>query len=182
MFRKIRGSHCVKRLRIRDRVMTSHDTCISRTSLLLTVISLQRLKMKVLITAPSDCEVRSAIKFLHAQSIAPIKIHHQLCQVYGLCQHTAHSQQISCRSSAGRCLIIIHPTARTSHTVISIFSYTSKNSCLGPRQCFQNDREAEMSVTQWFQSQAADCYDTGIQKLVPRYDKCLNSGGEYVEK
>jgi hypothetical protein len=25
-------------------------------------------------------------------------------------------------------------------------------------------------------------YDTGIQKLVLRYDKCLNSGGEYVEK
>jgi len=22
----------------------------------------------------------------------------------------------------------------------------------------------------------------GIQKLVPRYDKCLNNGGEYVEK
>jgi hypothetical protein len=39
-----------------------------------------------------------------------------------------------------------------------------------------------MVVTQWFESQAADFYDTGIQKLVPRYDKCLNSGGEYVEK
>ena len=47
---------------------------------------------------------------------------------------------------------------------------------------FENDREAEMVVTQWFQSQAADFYDTGIQKLVPRYDKCLNSGGDYVEK
>ena len=46
----------------------------------------------------------------------------------------------------------------------------------------ENDREAEMVVTQWFQLQAADFYDTGIQKLVPRYDKCLNSGGEYVEK
>jgi hypothetical protein len=22
----------------------------------------------------------------------------------------------------------------------------------------------------------------GIQKLVPRYDKCLNNGGNYVEK
>ena len=27
--------------------------------------------------------------------------------------------------------------------------------------------ETEMSVTQWFQSQAADFYGTGIQKLVP---------------
>ena len=23
-------------------------------------------------------------------------------------------------------------------------------------------------------------YEEGIQKLVPRYDKCLNNGGEYV--
>ena len=51
----------------------------------------------------------------------------------------------------------------------------------GQRQSLQNDRQAEMSVTQWFQSQAAEFYDTGIQKLVPRYDKCLNFGGEYVK-
>jgi hypothetical protein len=37
-------------------------------------------------------------------------------------------------------------------------------------------------VKTWLSSQAADCYDTGIQKLIPRYDKCLNSGGDYVEK
>jgi hypothetical protein len=29
----------------------------------------------------------------------------------------------------------------------------------GQRQGFENDREAEMVVTQWFQSQAADFYD-----------------------
>ena len=33
------------------------------------------------------------------------------------------------------------------------------------RQRFQNKREAEMSVTQWFQFQAADFYDTRVQKL-----------------
>jgi len=31
-------------------------------------------------------------------------------------------------------------------------------------------------------SQAAAFYEKGIQKRVPRYDKCLNNGGEYVEK
>jgi len=30
--------------------------------------------------------------------------------------------------------------------------------------------------------QAAAFYKEGIQKLVRRYDKCLNNGGEYVEK
>ena len=39
-----------------------------------------------------------------------------------------------------------------------------------------------VSGIDWVKSQAADFVDTGIQKLVPRYDKCLNSGGEYVEK
>jgi hypothetical protein len=30
-------------------------------------------------------------------------------------------------------------------------------------------------------SQVAAFYEEGIQKLVPRYDKCLNNGSEYVE-
>jgi hypothetical protein len=31
-------------------------------------------------------------------------------------------------------------------------------------------------------SQAATFYEDGIQKLVPGYDKCLNNGGNDVEK
>ena len=38
------------------------------------------------------------------------------------------------------------------------------------------------AVPKWLTSQAAAFYEEGIQKLVPRYDKCLNNGGEYVEK
>ena len=38
----------------------------------------------------------------------------------------------------------------------------------GQRQRVQKDRETEMSVTQWFQSQAVDFYDKEIQKLVQR--------------
>ena len=51
----------------------------------------------------------------------------------------------------------------------------------GQRERFQNDREAEMSVTQWFQSQAADFYDTGYKSWFHGRTNCLNSGGEYVE-
>ena len=108
--------------------MTSYDACTSGASQVLTVASLQRLKMEALILAPADCEVLSVINFLNAQSISPIEIHSQLCQVYG---HTwLNGQHISCRSSAGRCIIIIHPIARTLGPVNSIFSYTSRNSCL----------------------------------------------------
>jgi hypothetical protein len=30
--------------------------------------------------------------------------------------------------------------------------------------------------------QAADFYDLGIQKLVPRFNKCSDNAGDYVEK
>jgi hypothetical protein len=42
-------------------------------------------------------------------------------------------------------------------------------------QRFENDREAKLVVTQWFQSQAADFYDTGIQKLIPVANMLKNS-------
>jgi len=38
------------------------------------------------------------------------------------------------------------------------------------------------AVPKWLISQAAAFYEKGIQKLVPRYDKCLNNGGECVMK
>jgi hypothetical protein len=45
-----------------------------------------------------------------------------------------------------------------------------------------HDDEVKEAVTTCFASQAASFYDEGIQKLVQSYDKCLNSGGNYVEK
>ncbi|KAJ4426958.1 hypothetical protein ANN_26757 [Periplaneta americana] len=39
--------------------------------------------MEALIPSPAACEVRSVTKFFNVQSIAPIEIHRQLCQVYG---------------------------------------------------------------------------------------------------
>jgi len=45
-----------------------------------------------------------------------------------------------------------------------------------------HDNEVKETVTTCFASQAAWLYDEGIQKLVQRYDKCLNNGGNYVEK
>ena len=159
--------------------MTSQDVATSGIFRVITVASLQRLKVEAHIAAPADCGVRSVIKVFNVQSIAPIEIHRQLCQVY---DHTRLAgQHISSGSSAGRCLIIIHPIPRTRRPVISIFSYISRNSCPISFSVFSMTKRQRW-VSEWFQSQAADFYDTGIQKLVPRYDKCLNSGGEYIEK
>ncbi|XP_035229348.1 histone-lysine N-methyltransferase SETMAR-like [Stegodyphus dumicola] len=40
-------------------------------------------------------------------------------------------------------------------------------------QHFNNDDELKETVSNWLKTQAANFYEEGIQKLVPRYDKCL---------
>jgi histone-lysine N-methyltransferase SETMAR len=45
-----------------------------------------------------------------------------------------------------------------------------------------HDDEIKEAVPICFASQAAPFYDEGIQKLVQRYDMCLNNGLNYVEK
>jgi len=37
-------------------------------------------------------------------------------------------------------------------------------------------------VMTWFKGLAADFYDSGLQKLFPRLNKCLDNAGDYVEK
>ena len=41
---------------------------------------------------------------------------------------------------------------------------------------------SQEKVMTWFKGQAADFYDSGIQKLVPRLNKYLDNAGDYVEK
>jgi hypothetical protein len=42
--------------------------------------------------------------------------------------------------------------------------------------------EVKEAVNTWFASQAASFYDAGIHKLVSRFDKCLNNGGNLFKK
>jgi hypothetical protein len=46
---------------------------------------------------------------------------------------------------------------------------------------FDEDEEVQEVVMMWFKGQAADFYDSGIQKLVPRLNKCLDNAGDYFE-
>jgi hypothetical protein len=47
---------------------------------------------------------------------------------------------------------------------------------------FDDDDEVQEEVVAWFKWLAADFYESGIQKLLPRLDKCLDNAGDYVEK
>ena len=45
-----------------------------------------------------------------------------------------------------------------------------------------DDEDLQHAVVNWLNSQPAVWYEEGINKLVSRYDKCLNVQGDYVEK
>ena len=49
-------------------------------------------------------------------------------------------------------------------------------------QRFHTNEELMDGVKTWLCNLAAPFFDEGLQKLVPRYDKCLNVDGNYVEK
>ena len=70
-------------------------------------------------------------------------------------------------------------TALIWHQVI--FTSSTPKKFLGGKQ-YDDDDDLKDAVQKWLTSQAAAFYEEGIQKLVPHYDKCLNNGGEYVEK
>jgi len=46
---------------------------------------------------------------------------------------------------------------------------------------FHEDSEVKEAITMCFAKQETSFDDEGIQKLVPRYDKCLKNRGYYVE-
>jgi len=50
------------------------------------------------------------------------------------------------------------------------------------RKKFDDDDEVQEEVMTWFKGQAADFYDLGKQKLVPRLNKCFEDAGDYVKK
>ncbi|KAJ4436850.1 hypothetical protein ANN_16982 [Periplaneta americana] len=59
-----------------------------------------------------------------------------------------------------------------------LFLYLKKFLCA---QRFDGD-EVKTAMREWFTLQAGEFYNEGIERLVPRLDKCLNNGGDYVEK
>jgi hypothetical protein len=49
-------------------------------------------------------------------------------------------------------------------------------------KCFNNNEELMKAVKTWLSSKVADFFGTGIQKLTPRYNKCLTFGSDYVKE
>ena len=47
---------------------------------------------------------------------------------------------------------------------------------------FDDADEVQEEVMMWFKGLAADFYDSGLQKLDPRLNKCLDNANDYVKK
>jgi hypothetical protein len=45
-----------------------------------------------------------------------------------------------------------------------------------------HEEEVKNKVTMWLHVQVAESFDIGIQKIVSGLNKCLDEGGDYVEK
>ena len=103
-------------------------------------------------SSSANCEVRPVIKFLNVQSIVPIEIHCQLCQQsfpapcftkLSVVQKTV--RQVDSKATDTRIQSKVHGVSinNCGHLFLDLQKLISDQ-----RQRFQNDREAEMSVTE----------------------------------
>ncbi|KAJ4443809.1 hypothetical protein ANN_05590 [Periplaneta americana] len=133
-----------------------------------------------MIEHPADCEMRSVIRFLNARNIKPADIHRQLCEVYGddaisdgmvrrwvrkfnEGRFSVHDEQ-----HTGRPSLINDDLVRAVDEKIHEYRrFTISSLSLNFPQMLRSG------------SQAGEFYNEGIERLVPRLDKCLNNGGDY---
>ena len=77
--------------------------------------------------------------------------------------------------------VLDHPPYSPDLAPSDYHLFTDLKKWLGGQRFDSND-ELKSSVADWLTTQERTFYNMGIEKLVPRYDKCLNNGGDYVEK
>ena len=109
-------------------------------------------EMAAPIQSPAKCKVRSLIRFLNAKGEGPADIHKQIVTVYGNVMNRQNVTKWCSEFSEGR------------------------------TDVHDDDDKVQEEVMTWFKGQVADFYDSRIQKLVPRLNKCLDNAGECVEK
>ena len=149
---------------------------------------------------PAEIEMRCVFRLLNAKNMIPAEIHRQICDVYE--EHAMSSsmarrwvrlfnegrENVSDDPRSGRPSVVnedlvraveekIRENRRFTITPLSLYFPQISRSVL-----HKIASEVKEAVTTCFASQTAQFYNEGIQKLVQRYDKCLNNGGKYGEK
>jgi hypothetical protein len=81
----------------------------------------------------------------------------------------------------GREITADHPAHRPDLALSDLHLFLHLKKHLAGQK-FHEIQEVKNKVTTWLCAQAAEFCDIGIQNLVPRLNKCLDKGGDYVEK
>uniref|UniRef100_A0A8C4SL12 Histone-lysine N-methyltransferase SETMAR n=1 Tax=Erpetoichthys calabaricus TaxID=27687 RepID=A0A8C4SL12_ERPCA len=77
--------------------------------------------------------------------------------------------------------ILPHPPYSTDLAPCDFHLFRLLNKHLGGRQ-FKTDDNVKKVVQEWLQGQDKTFYSAGIQALPGRWRKCIEKGGDYVEK
>ena len=134
--------------------------------------------MAVPIGNPVDCEVGGIIHFLQANGILGYLAEEANSCMELFCCMTMYVHILPGRDKPCCMSNFIGTSSSILHTVQTWHRHTFS--------CFQKRRSAllvnalQMMKT-WRTLSAATWYEEGIPKLVPRYEKCLNVKGDYVE-
>ena len=78
--------------------------------------------------------------------------------------------------------ILDHPTYSLDFASSDFHLFHRLKKHLAGKKFDDDDDEVQENVMIWLKGRAADFYDSGIQKLVPRFNKCLDNAGDCVEK
>jgi histone-lysine N-methyltransferase SETMAR len=76
--------------------------------------------------------------------------------------------------------IFYHPSYSPDLALSDYHFFTKMKVWLATHQ-FHTNEELMDGVNNWLHNLAASFFEEGLQKLVSRYDKCLNMNGNYVE-
>ncbi|GJQ69495.1 hypothetical protein Trydic_g6600 [Trypoxylus dichotomus] len=79
------------------------------------------------------------------------------------------------------CEVRVHPSSSSDLFPSDFYLFGSMEAHLSGKR-FKDDDELQDEVRQDLKNLDRTFNEEGIQKLVSRWDKCLNIGGHYVEK
>jgi hypothetical protein len=94
-------------------------------------------------------------------------------------QHAAARMQVILREFGWE--VFEHPAYSPDFAPSDFHMFPALKEFLGGRR-FRSDKEVKDAIKKWLNGLAAEVYDEDIQNVITRYDKCLNVGGNYVEK
>jgi histone-lysine N-methyltransferase SETMAR len=97
----------------------------------------------------------------------------------GMWPHTAARRNASIKLFYWE--IFDHPSYSPDLAPSGYHFFTKLKVWLGTQR-FDTKEELMDGVNNWLHNLAAPFFDEGLQKLVSRYDRCLNADGNYVEK